>query len=227
MRDQPPLAGTASSRFEQMLPKDIDVVTDFAKIHPRCLARSFPESDVPFRASNERIRRSPTIVTRHRFSVHSFDDLVVGDEWESPRRTVTEADVVGFAGISGDFNPLHVDHSSQIGNPFGRPVAHGLLGLSIATGLASHAPRVDTLAFLAILEWRFHRPIAFGDTIHVVSTILALEPSAGGRRGVVTWLRRILNQDGQIVQEGRTQTLVRGRVETASPPPKDQLIQGD
>lgn len=150
-------------------------------------------------------------MTRHAWFVHSFDDLVVGDEWESPRRTVTEADVVHFAGLSGDFNPLHVDHSSQIGNPFGRPVAHGLLGLAIATGLASHAPRVDTLAFLAILEWRFQRPIGFGDTIHVVSTVLALEPSAGGRRGVVTWHRRILNQDGHVVQEGRTQTLVRGR----------------
>jgi acyl dehydratase len=156
-------------------------------------------------------------VTRHLWSVHSFDDLVVGDEWESPRRTVTETDVVAFAGLSGDFNPLHIDHSSQVGNPFGRPVAHGLLGMAIGTGLASQAPRVDTLAFLAILEWKFHRPILFGDTIYVVSTILALESSAGGRRGVVTWRRRILNQDGHLVQEGRTQTLVRGRTASSTP----------
>jgi len=155
-------------------------------------------------------------VTHHSWSVQLFDDLVVGDEWESPRRTVTEADVVGFAGLSGDFNPLHVDYSSQVGNPFGRPVAHGLLGLAIATGLASQAPRVDTLAFLAILEWRFHRPIFFGDTIYVVSTILGLESSAGGRRGVVTWRRTIFNQDGHLVQEGRTQTLVRGRTSSGN-----------
>jgi 3-hydroxybutyryl-CoA dehydratase len=83
--------------------------------------------------------------------------------------------------------------------------------MAIGTGLASQAPRVDTLAFLAIIEWKFHSPIGFGDTIHVVSTVEALEPQAKGRRGLVTWHRRIVNQDGSIVQEGRTQTLVRAR----------------
>jgi 3-hydroxybutyryl-CoA dehydratase len=149
-------------------------------------------------------------VNRHSWSILSFDDLVVGDEWESPRRTVTETDVVLFAGLSGDFNPLHVDHSAAEGNPFGRPVAHGLLGLAIASGLMSQAPRIDTLAFLAILEWTFHRPILFGDTIHALSKVEALRPHASGRRGVVTWHRRILNQNEHCVQEGRTQTLVRG-----------------
>jgi 3-hydroxybutyryl-CoA dehydratase len=150
-------------------------------------------------------------VTQHSWSICSFEDLVVGDEWESPRRTVTETDVVRFAGLSGDFNPLHTDHSATEANPFGRPVAHGLLGLAIATGLMSQAPRVDTLAFLTILEWTFHLPIFFGDTIHALSTIEAVRPHASGRRGVVTWHRRIINQNGQCVQEGRTQTLVRGR----------------
>jgi 3-hydroxybutyryl-CoA dehydratase len=150
-------------------------------------------------------------VTRHAWSIWSFEDLVVGDEWESPRRTVTETDVVLFAGLSGDFNPLHVDHSSSRNSPFGRPVAHGLLGLAIASGLMSQAPRVDTLAFLAILEWQFHKPILFGDTIHALSTVQSLEPQAKGRRGVVTWHRRIFNQDGDLVQAGRTQTLVRAR----------------
>jgi 3-hydroxybutyryl-CoA dehydratase len=150
-------------------------------------------------------------VTRHSWSILSFDDLVVGDEWESPRRTVTETDVVMFAGLSGDFNPLHVDHSAAKDNSFGRPVAHGLLGLAIATGLMSQAPRVDTLAFLAILEWKFHRPIVFGDTIHALSKVESLQPHANGRRGIVIWHRRILNQDGHLVQEGRTQTLVRSR----------------
>jgi acyl dehydratase len=144
----------------------------------------------------------------------SFDDLVLGDEWESPGRTITQADVVLFAGLSGDHNPLHSDHVVSETGPFRRPVAHGLLGLAIATGLISHAPRVDTLAFLAILEWRFLLPIAFGDTIKVVSLVEALEPQSRGRRGVVTWHRHILNQNGQVVQEGRTQTLVRGRPRT-------------
>ena len=123
--------------------------------------------------------------------------------------------MVGFAGLSGDFNPLHVDHEAARRSPFGKPVAHGLLGLAIASGLASHSPRVATLAFLGILEWKFLHPIAFGDTIHVLSRVVALEPRSRGRRGVVTWHRRLINQAGAIVQEGTTQTLVRAR---PSPP---------
>lgn len=150
-------------------------------------------------------------MARHPFLILSFDDLKVDDEWESPSRTVTETDVVLFAGLSGDFNPLHVDRQAAAESPFGRPVAHGLLGMAIATGLFSQAPRVDTLAFLAILEWAFHSPIGFGDTIHGVSAVESLAPSPNGRRGVVTWRRKIFNQDGRLVQEGRTQTLVRSR----------------
>ena len=150
-------------------------------------------------------------MTRHRWSTLTFDDLVVGDEWESPRRTITQADVVLFAGLSGDYNPIHVDHDAAGRGPFGQPVAHGLLGLAIASGLMSQAPRLDTLAFLGIFEWRFHHPIHFGDTIHGISRVEALEPSGNGRRGVVTWYRRILNQEDRLVQEGRTQTLVRAR----------------
>jgi acyl dehydratase len=160
-------------------------------------------------------------VNRDPWQIWTFEDLVVGDEWESPRRTVTEADVVIFAGLSGDFNPLHVDHAAAKDNLFGRPVAHGLLGLAVGTGLVSQAPRVDTLALVAILEWKFQRPIFFGDTIHAVSRVLSLEPHASGRRGVVTWHRRIVNQDGQVVQEGRTQTVVRSRSATASSPQQE------
>ena len=136
-------------------------------------------------------------MTRYSLDVLCFDDLIVGDEWESPGRTVTETDVVLFAGLSGDFNPLHSNHDLSKSGPFGRPVAHGILGLAIATGLISHAPRVDTMALLAILEWRFLLPIAFGDTIKVISRIEALEPQARGRRGIVTWHRHILNQNAQ------------------------------
>ncbi|MDG3005252.1 MaoC family dehydratase [Paludisphaera mucosa] len=150
-------------------------------------------------------------MTRHRATVLGFNDLVVGDEWESAGRTVTEADVATFAGLSGDFNALHVDHAWAAKGPFGRPVAHGLLGLALASGLASTAPRMDTLAFLAVLEWKFLLPIAFGDTVRVVSTVESIEPQSRGRRAVVIWRRRLLNQDDRPVQEGRTQTLVRAR----------------
>ena len=153
-----------------------------------------------------------------------FDELAPGDEWESPARTVTEADVVAFAGLSGDYNPIHVDHEFARNTPFRGPVAHGLLGLAIASGLASNAPRVDTVALLGLVEWKFLEPIAFGDTIRVLTLVVALEPRSRGRRGVVTWRRRLLNQRGEVVQEGLTQTLVRSRrspADDASPAPAD------
>jgi acyl dehydratase len=154
-------------------------------------------------------------LARRSVPILQFDDLTVGDEWESPRRTITEADVVAFSGISGDFNPLHVDHEAARNGPFGKPVAHGLLGLAVASGLGSSAPRVETLAFLGILNWSFLEPIAFGDTVHVLTRVEALEARARGRRGVVTWHRQLVNQHGKTVQEGRTQTLVKGRSGTS------------
>jgi acyl dehydratase len=155
-------------------------------------------------------------MTRHDTTALAFDDLAVGDEWESPCRTITEADVVNFAGLSGDFNPIHVDHERARKSPFRKPIAHGLLGLAVASGLTSHAPKVDTLAFLAIVEWKFLKPIAFGDTLRVITRVQALETRARGRRGVVTWHKRIINQAGATLQEGTTQTLVRNRVAVAA-----------
>ena len=150
-------------------------------------------------------------MAKHTVATLTFEDLNPGDEWESPSRTVTEADVVAFAGISGDYNPIHVDHHSARESAFGRPVAHGLLGLSIASGLASHSPRVDTIAFLSIEDWKFLQPIAFGDTVRVYTRVEAIQPRARGRRALITWRRQLVNQDGVTVQEGTTRTLVRGR----------------
>ncbi len=155
-------------------------------------------------------------MARRSLELLGFTDLAVGDEWESPGRTVTEADVASFAALTGDFNPLHVDHQAARRGVFRRPIAHGLLGLSFAAGLTSAAPRVDTLAFLGLLEWTFSKPIFFGDTIRILSRVEALEPRSNGRRGVVTWRRRVVNQEGATVQEGRTQTLVRSRISTTT-----------
>jgi acyl dehydratase len=136
-------------------------------------------------------------------------DLRVGDEFRSGGRTITQADVVAFAGVSGDFNPIHIDHEYAQRTPFGKPIAHGLLGLAVASGLGTHAPRVETIAFLQILEWKFLEPIHFGDTVHLLTRVESIEPRGAGRRGVVTWSRRLVNQRGVVVQEGRTQTMVR------------------
>jgi 3-hydroxybutyryl-CoA dehydratase len=150
-------------------------------------------------------------VAKHPISTLTYEDLSPGDEWESPARTITEADVSAFAGLSGDYNPIHVDHHSARQNAFGRPVAHGLLGMSIASGLASHYPRVDTLAFLAIEDWKFLQPIAFGDTVRVLTRVESVQPRGRGRRALITWRRQLVNQDNITVQEGTTKTLVRGR----------------
>jgi acyl dehydratase len=142
-----------------------------------------------------------------------FDDVAVGQKWESPGRTVTEADIVNFAGLSGDFNPIHVDHSFARTTAFRRPIAHGMLVWSIASGLGIASPLMRTLALLEIREWKFGAPVFIGDTIRLLSELVHKEPRARGRRGIITWKRQILNQDGKVAQEGLTQTLVEGRGE--------------
>lgn len=139
------------------------------------------------------------------------DDVEIGQQWESLGRTVTEADIVNFAGLSGDFNPIHIDREFARSTPFRRPIAHGLLVFSVASGLGLYSPPMRTLAFLGIKEWQFKEPIFVGDTVRVRGTVLEKEMRARGRRGVITWGRQIVNQDGKVVQEGVTQTLVEGR----------------
>jgi acyl dehydratase len=143
-----------------------------------------------------------------------FDDVEVGQEWESPGRTVTEADIVNFAGLSGDFNPIHMDHHFAQTTPFRRPIAHGLLTLALTSGLSVNCPPMRTLALVAIKDWQFREPVFIGDTLHIRSRVLAKEPRGRGKRGLITWQRQVINQDGKIVQEGITVTLVEARSAT-------------
>ncbi len=140
-----------------------------------------------------------------------FDDVAVGQEWESLGRTITESDIAQYAGLSGDFNPIHIDHEFAKTTPFGRPIAHGLLVLAISSGLGTLAPPMRTQAFLLLREWHFRAPVFIGDTIRLRTKVLKKEERARGRRGVVTWQRQVVNQEGQVVQEGITETLVEGR----------------
>lgn len=140
-----------------------------------------------------------------------FDDVEVGQEWESLGRTVTEADVVNFAGLSGDFNPIHMDHEFAKTTPFRAPVAHGLLVMMMSSGLGLSAPLMRTMALMGLRDWQFKEPVYFGDTIHLRSKVLEKEVRARGRRGVITWQRQIINQEGKVVQEGISVTLVEGR----------------
>jgi 3-hydroxybutyryl-CoA dehydratase len=140
-----------------------------------------------------------------------FDDIEVGQEWVSPGRTVTETDVVNFAGLSGDFNPIHMDHEFAKTTPFRRPIAHGLLILSMGSGLGMQAPPMRTIAFLQVREWNLKEPVYIGDTVHMRSKVLEMNPRGRGRRGEVVWQRSIVNQEGKVVQEGIIVTLTEGR----------------
>jgi acyl dehydratase len=140
-----------------------------------------------------------------------FDDVHVGQEWESPGRTVTESDIVNFAGLSGDFNPIHMDHEFARKTVFRRPIAHGLLVLAIGSGLGMMFPPIRTLAFLGIKDWKFNEPVYIGDTIRAKAKIVSKEERSRGRRGVITWHRQIVNQHDKTVEEGQVITLVEGR----------------
>jgi 3-hydroxybutyryl-CoA dehydratase len=140
-----------------------------------------------------------------------FDDVSVGDAWESAGRTITEADIVNFAGLSGDFSPIHVDHEFCKNTAFRRPIAHGLLVMAVSSGLGINNPAMRTLAFLRVVEWHFRAPVFIGDTIRVRTQVVSKEERSRGRRGVITWKREILNQEGKVAQEGMHSTLVEGR----------------
>ena len=149
-----------------------------------------------------------------------FEDLVSGQSWESPRRTVTEADVVQFAGLSGDYNALHTDAVFAASHPFGQRAAHGMLTLAIASGLTTRMPvyRLMDGTRLALTELRcvWRKPVLIGDTIHVElgigeKTLSQKRPGTGR----VTMLRTVKNQNGEVVVESEWTTLMKCRPEAA------------
>lgn len=113
---------------------------------------------------------------------------------------MTEADIVNFAGLSGDFIELHVSEAYAANGPFGKRIAHGALVFSISTGLTVQTIKIDesVIAFYGMDKLRFTRPVFIGDTIHVVKKVIAKELK-GADRGVVTFETTVLNQNGETV----------------------------
>lgn len=130
-----------------------------------------------------------------------FDQLSVDYIWRSDARTITETDIVNFSNLSGDFNRIHVDAEFAKSSPYGQRVAHGLLGLSIASGLQTSEPPWDVQAFMG-LEWKFSKPIFIGDTIYYQSKILKLKDLGKKGAGVAKIERKLINQNEQTVQLG-------------------------
>jgi acyl dehydratase len=141
-----------------------------------------------------------------------FEEFIIGDQTESVGRTITEADIVNFAGLSGDYNLIHTDAEYSKGQMFGQRVAHGLLVLSIASGLAVRLGFMeDTILAFRGLEWKFTAPVFIGDTVRVRVTVEAVKPMARLGGGLVTLKMEVINQKHEVVNRGAWEVLCRSR----------------
>lgn len=142
-----------------------------------------------------------------------FEEFAVGQEVTTPGRTITEADIVAFAGLSGDFNQMHVDAVYSEKSYFGKRVAHGLLILSIASGLTVQTGLMEgtVIAFREVNEWKFLKPVFIGDTIHVELKILETKELKRIGGGSVNIEVRVKNQQDEIVMKGLWIALIQAR----------------
>jgi acyl dehydratase len=142
-----------------------------------------------------------------------LEDLTAGDVFTSAARTITESDVVAFAGLSGDFNPIHTDVEFAKETPYGQRVVYGLLGLSMLTGLLDRTGLFSgsAIAMLGIRDWTFTAPLFIGDTIRFRLTIVDVRRARSGDRGVVQRYFELINQRDEVVQKGHIDILVRAR----------------
>jgi acyl dehydratase len=140
----------------------------------------------------------------------TYDEFKVGQRFETPRRTVIEADISTFAGLTADFNPVHMDEVFAAQTDFKGRIAHGPMIVGMAFGLGSRADLMDGTV-LALLEigWKFVKPVRPGDTISAVFTVLEKRETRAPDRGVVTLQIDVLNQHGAVAQIGTAKALVR------------------
>jgi acyl dehydratase len=141
-----------------------------------------------------------------------FEEFELGQTIVTPERTISEEDVMNFARLTGDMNPLHTDPEFAKETIFGRQVAHGLLVLSVALGLADQTGllRGTVLAFTN-LEWKFSKPVFFGDTLHMQAEVVEKREMARLGGGYVTLEVKVLNQDDTVVQKGTWRALIASR----------------
>jgi acyl dehydratase len=147
-----------------------------------------------------------------------LEDFVLDQTLVTAGRTVNEADVTLFAGLAGDFNPLHVDEEFASATEFGGRIAHGPLVLSMAIGLMAQLNLIDGTA-LALLDlaWAFKGPVKLGDTVRARVTPIAKRPTRKPGRGVLVLRFEVENQRADVVQTGSITLLMKMRPETFSP----------
>ncbi|MCL4760946.1 MAG: dehydratase [Burkholderiales bacterium] len=143
---------------------------------------------------------------------YRYEDLFVGMRFRSPGRTITDADLVGFSGLTGDYSELHTSDVYAKASEFGQRVAQGMLGLAYAHGLMwarTGELRETAIAFLGIGDWRFVGPIYVGDTIFVNYTLAELRDSRSRpTQAIATFDVEVVKQDDSVVQRGRKALLV-------------------
>jgi acyl dehydratase len=148
----------------------------------------------------------------YQFRGKYFEDFDVGIELATPGRTITEADIVNFAALTGDTNPMHTDAEFAKTAMFGERVAHGLLGLAYSAGLGWQQGFLEgtVIAFLG-LEWKFKAPVKIGDTVHVTFKVKQKKEMKAAGGGLVMLELRLLNQRDEVTQQGEWTILVKSR----------------
>jgi acyl dehydratase len=144
-----------------------------------------------------------------------FEEFEVDMTIVSPGRTITESDIVTFAGLSGDYTQIHTDAEFSKATPVGRRVAHGMLGIAVASGLAARTGVLEgtAIALREINEWKFIKPIFIGDTVHVLLKVNEVKglPRLGG--GAVSIEVRVINQNDETLMKGIWKVLMASRPE--------------
>ena len=141
-----------------------------------------------------------------------YEDFEIGREFESEPRTVMSADVGAFAALTGDRNPIHLDAAAARAAGFEQPVAHGVLGLALATGLVSQMRLTrGTLVALLSVTWKFIAPVYPGDQVAVRLRVSSRRETSRAGRGIVTLAAELRNQRGEVVQAGELVELVKQR----------------
>jgi 3-hydroxybutyryl-CoA dehydratase len=138
-----------------------------------------------------------------------FEGFELGETAVTPGRTISEADIVNFAGVSGDYTQIHTNADSSSRGPFRQRIAHGLLGLAVASGLLSRLGLLEgTVLAFREMTWKFSLPIFIGDTVHTRTTVSEVKPMPRVGGGALTLDVELVNQEHKVVQSGQWRLLV-------------------
>jgi len=141
-----------------------------------------------------------------------FDDFEIGQEFMSTRRTITETDVVSFACMTGDFNPIHVDDVTAAAGPFKKRIAHGMLGVAIMNGQMNMIGIFEGTTIAKAQDTnKYKAPLFIGDTVSTLVRVTDLKPSSKGGKGTVLADTFLINQRGEVVTESNNVILMKSR----------------